>query len=339
MRFLLLLLLVAPTALSQDWRPAETADGFAPDLIGTWQSRGYGWVLDIQPDTVAVYNVSAAGCLRDPFTEEYADDIVRVYALRTDADGRDVLTASFREANSTRYTLDRINAVPEACATSPPSDPRAVLDYAWTVMNEHFAFFDLHGVDWEARYAEVAPTVTDSTSDRALFDALVALLEGLEDDHLTLRGESDGETRRYGGKPAPVLWPALRAGFAAQDTTAEDYVDSRGAFGNRWFFDNRTAIRDELLGSAYETASGGNVFWGRFGGDEGRIGYLSIAGMGGFAEEADDGEDPSYAEEVAAVATVLTQALTDLADTDALVVDVALNQGGYDEISLAIAAH
>ncbi|MEM8558201.1 MAG: S41 family peptidase [Bacteroidota bacterium] len=324
-----------------DWALSQTDDGFAPALHGVWQSRGYGWVLDITPDTLTIYAAHEAGCLPVE-TSIYMDGPLRMYALadgsESDTGGNEILL-SFREANSTRYYLDRIDAVPEACRAEHPDGPRAVFDYLWSVMDEQYAFLDLYEIDWAARYADLAPTITDTTSDAALFDALAALIEGIEDSHLTLRGEVEGEARRAGGRPAPELGPVLRAGFAARDTTAEDAAETQGAFSTRWYFANRRAIRDSLLAGAYETASGGNVFWGRFGGPDGRIGYINVAGMDGFAEETEDGEDPPFEDEIAAVYTVMGQAIADLADTDALIVDVALNQGGYDEVSLAIAAH
>ncbi|MEM9997524.1 MAG: S41 family peptidase [Bacteroidota bacterium] len=324
-----------------DWALSQTDEGFAPALHGVWQSRGYGWVLDITPDTLTIYAAHEAGCLPVE-TSIYMDGPLRMYAFAegTDGDegGNEVLL-SFREANSTRYYLDRIDAVPDACRTEHPDDPRAVFDYLWSVMDEQYAFFDLYEIDWDARYADLAPTITDTTSDAALFDALAALIDGIEDSHLTLRGEVDGESRRAGGRPTPELGPVLRAGFAARDTTAEDVAETQGAFNTQWYFGTRRTIRDSLLAGAYETASGGNVFWGRFGGPDGRIGYINVAGMDGFAEETEDGEDPPFEDEIAAVYAVMGQAIADLADTDALIMDVALNQGGYDEVSLGIAAN
>ncbi|MEM6785690.1 MAG: S41 family peptidase [Bacteroidota bacterium] len=324
-----------------DWHLSQTDAGLASALHGVWQSRGYGWVLNITPDTLTIYAAHEAGCLAIE-TSIYMNGPLRMYALAdggdTEAGGNEVLL-SYREANSTRYVLDRIDAVPEACLATHPDDPRAIFDYVWGVMDEQYAFFDLYSIDWAARYAALAPTVANTTSDAALFDALAALIEGIEDSHLTLRGEVDGEARRAGGRAAPDLNPALRAGFAVRDTTAEDATETQGAFTTRWYFGNRDAIRDRLLAGSYETASGGNVFWGRFNGPDGRIGYVNIAGMGGFAEETEDGEDAPFEDEVAAVYTVMGRVIADLADTDAMIVDVALNQGGYDEVSLGIAAH
>ncbi|MEL6772010.1 MAG: S41 family peptidase [Bacteroidota bacterium] len=346
MRFAFLLLLLLPPAAAQDlspvrspsldWAMSQTADGFAPALHGVWQSRGYGWVLDIARDSLTIYAAHEVGCIPIE-TSVYMNGPLRMYA-QADPSGNEVLL-SFREANSTRYYLNRIDGVPEACHAEHPDDPRAVFDYVWSVMDEQYAFLDLYEIDWDARYAALAPTVTDATSDAALFEALTTLITGIEDSHLTLRGEVDGEAQRAGGRPAPELGPMLRAGFAARDTTAEDAAESQGAFSTRWYFGTRATIRDSLLAGAYETASGGNVFWGRLGGPDGRIGYVNIAGMGGFAEETEDGEDAPFEDEIAAVYAVMGQVVADLADTDAMIVDVALNQGGYDEVSLGIAAH
>ncbi|MEL7170914.1 MAG: hypothetical protein AAGN64_16335, partial [Bacteroidota bacterium] len=205
MRFAFLLLLLLPPAAAQDlspvrspsldWAMSQTADGFAPALHGVWQSRGYGWVLDIARDSLTIYAAHEVGCIPIE-TSVYMNGPLRMYA-QADPSGNEVLL-SFREANSTRYYLDRIDGVPEACHAEHPDDPRAVFDYVWSVMDEQYAFLDLYEIDWDARYAALAPTVTDATSDAALFEALTTLSTGIEDSHLTLRGEVDGEAQRAG---------------------------------------------------------------------------------------------------------------------------------------------
>ncbi len=311
---------------AQHWQSAQTDTGFVAPLHGVWESRGYGWVLDVRPDRFVVYNVSPAGCLRDDESAEYLVESFRLFERKGET-----LWLTFRPENSTQYTFDRLAALPASCASPPAATPRSVFDYTWGVMDAHYAFFDLYDVDWDERYAEIAPRITDDATEAELRDALLDLLDGLKDGHLSLTYEIDGERDREMGKLPEVLNGAIETAFAEQEE-----IESRGQFASRWFFGNRERIRSEVLDSTtVERASGGNVFWGR----SGRVGYVNIAGMGGFADETEDGEDAPFEEEVAAVHRVMTQVLTDLADTDALIVDVALNQGGYDEISLAIASH
>ncbi|MEM1054406.1 MAG: S41 family peptidase [Bacteroidota bacterium] len=321
---LLLALLFSLPVTAQDWRPVSSGDAFHTDLHGVWQSHGYGWLLTVEADQARMYNISPAGCLPDDQTSQYLADGSGVFRF----DG-DTLHLSAFETNSSRYTFDRLAALPAMCEAPPGTSPREVFDYAWTVMNRHYAFFDLYSVDWHARYEAIAPTLRDDTSGEELRDAILAMLDGLDDNHLTFSWVIDGNEDDYSARPPRQLRSALRAAFAEQDE-----IERIGQFGNQWFFANRNRIRDELLGGEFETASGGNVFWGRIG----DIGYLNIAGMGGFAETEDD-SDATLAVETAAVHATMERVLADLGDTKAMIVDVALNQGGYDDVSLAISSH
>ncbi|MEM6327413.1 MAG: S41 family peptidase [Bacteroidota bacterium] len=295
----------------------------APALHGVWQSRGYGWVFEIGPDGALGYDVSAVGCVAGPSqTAEAFGSWARVFSR----DGETVQIAA-RPEQVTRYTLDRIEQVPPSCGTPLGPTPTEVFAYAWQVMAEQYAFFDLYGVDWHARRAEVAPRIRDDMSDADLFEALVDLLDGLEDAHLALEAEVDGQRRRHRGKPAPVLGPLLRETFEAQSEAT-----SMGGFANAWFNETHRRIREEILDPESVVIVGDeDAMWGR----RGRIGYLQIGGMGG--EALGDGLPPDA--RLAAVQEVLDRALTDLADTDALLLDVALNQGGSDAVGLAIAGH
>ncbi|MEM9666134.1 MAG: S41 family peptidase [Bacteroidota bacterium] len=317
---LLALVLLAYVGLLPDWQPSSPDGQFVEATHGVWASRGYGLVVQIDAEGAVLYNISEAGCLEDEMTVSFFADVARLYQRNGD-----VLHFSFRPENSTRYTFDRLDALPDACATPPGDSPQEVFDYTWGVMAAHYAFFDVYGVDWEARRARFAPQIRPDMTDAELFEVLGAMLEGLDDGHLELYAEVNGEEERW-RTGTRSLGPAFRAAFAAQEE-----VETMGAFQSQWYFGTRETIREEILGGDYETGSGGNVFWGR----AGTVGYLNIAGMSGFA----DNEEASFEEDLAAAHTVMTQALTDLADTEALVIDIALNQGGFDEIGLAIASY
>ncbi|MEM6334968.1 MAG: S41 family peptidase [Bacteroidota bacterium] len=321
---LLLSLVLVSAAPGQPagWQYLSVDDQYSELAQGVWQSRGYGWVLNVAPDSAIIYTSGAAGCIADPIITGYIIEEPKML-IRTAGTSMDL---AFREANSTRYTFDRLPALPDACTQIVPDTPSSVFDYAWTVMNEQYAFFDEHGVDWAARRAEIEPRIRDDMSDAELFDALEAMLAGLNDGHIELTGEVDGEDRRYSGQGAPVLRPLLQTWFERQDEH-----ETFQAFANDWYFGSRRRIRSELLNDSSRTTFGGNVFWGRIG----QTGYINVAGMSGFKNE----DSETFYDQIENVHGMMDDILTDLADTDAIIIDVMLNQGGFDEIGLAIAQH
>ncbi|MEO0557607.1 MAG: S41 family peptidase [Bacteroidota bacterium] len=322
MRSLLLLSLVflmAPASPAQTWQSLRTGDSLHESAHGVWQSRGYGWVVEIDADGFTVFDTSPAGCMPNEETQGELAGWVNVFSREGDA-----LRLAFRPENSTQYVFDPLPGIPDVCATPPGKSPREVFDYLWTVMDQHYAFFDLHGVDWHPRYAELAPTVTDATTDAELKATLLQLVNGLDDGHLNMMMIVDGEPEMVGGKPPRQLNAALQAAFETQGE-----IESRRAFSNDWVQRNRARLESEVLDGPMEASSNGRVRWGR----AGDIGYVAINGMEAFAEDATLNQD------LEAVETILSQVVRDLADTDAMIVDVAFNQGGYDEVALAVAAH
>lgn len=62
-----------------------------------------------------------------------------------------------------------------ACA---PPDDDAVIDAAWTGLDETYALFDVKGIDWDA--------ARDPLPDAPLYERLTAMLEPLDDNHVQL---------------------------------------------------------------------------------------------------------------------------------------------------------
>ena len=308
---------------------ALSADDFAPLVVdgkvaaashGLWQSRGYGRVLRLQADSVELIDVTSVGCMRGTFEPEEFAQFVRRYAIE---DG--VLTiADLPE--STAFTLDPIDEEPASCARELEETPKDTFDYFYAVMDELYAFFDLHEVDWKAQGEQFRSRVGPETTERELYEIFTTMLEDVDDGHLSLTATIDGERERFAGQRTRTLGPILRAEYHKKKKRKE----SMGRFQTDWFFGTKKRMR-RVLGRSSTDAAGGNVLWGRIG----DVGYITVYGMGGF----DDDDDASIDEEVAAVHRIIGQAVTDLADTRKMIVDVTLNQGGLDDVGRAIASH
>ncbi|MEM8487433.1 MAG: S41 family peptidase [Bacteroidota bacterium] len=322
--FFMVCLLWAPIAQhagSQPLSPLVTDGVLSSDAHGIWESPSYGWTAKITADEIVLYHTDSQGCMIDPAQTEDLLRLVTYYDRRDD-----LLFISPRPEGSTVYIFEPAPAIPPQCFTTPDSSPTGVFNYFWNLMNEHYAFFDLYEVDWAERRTRYADSVHYDMSDAALFDVLSSMMAGLNDGHLTLTAEIDGDEVDFDGSRPRVLAPALLAAFAAQDA-----VEERSAFFNQWFNGSLNRFQTRVLNSRGQgQAANGSMNWGSIN----NIGYISLFGMGDFAESEGD-----FANEIAAVHTAMDRALTDLKDTDGLIFDIALNQGGLDEVSLAIAGH
>ena len=204
-----------------------------------------------------------------------------------------------------------------ACSSEPErragQAPDAELPEALQVFD---AFVDVFDRDY-ALFAERLPhhdwrTLTDAvredlgpdTTDDALYDAMIGLVRELDDGHSgiiarDLGRNEDGQT---------TLYPHAEV-MESVELDVERHYLSR---------DLRWAARDW-------------VAWGRIPRAGGDVGYLSLTSM--------DGLSPSGAPrpDVDAALSAVDRAFADLSDVDGLVVDVRANEGGWDDVSLAIA--
>jgi len=72
---------------------------------GFWMSRGYGWVAEINSETLAIYDLSKTACL--PSIE---------YPISFFANGMSVQNnVLLLKRGVTQYTFDRISKLPELC--------------------------------------------------------------------------------------------------------------------------------------------------------------------------------------------------------------------------------
>ncbi|MEM8487432.1 MAG: S41 family peptidase [Bacteroidota bacterium] len=333
MRALLRVLFAGLIVISLTYTPAgaqnlpnlkalQTQGKINQEAQGVWQNLAYGWTIVFGADEIDLYHYSSAGCLPDEVSKEDLIELAKFYA-RTG----DTLYISGSAAGSTLYQFEQIDAVPAACNQPAADSPTAVFDYFYKIMDTHYAFFDVYDVDWNARYQANLPKISDTMSEEALFEVLRDMLKGLNDGHLVLRAEVDGERKTYTASKSRVLSPTLDAVFANQTEFEE-----KGDFSTDWFFGSLRRFRSHVMNARGQgKAASGNINWGKIG----NIGYINVFGMGGF----DDDDEGTLAEEVEAVHAAMDLAIAALQDTDGIIFDVSLNQGGYDEVSLALASH
>ena len=65
-------------------------------------------------------------------------------------------------------------------------DPKGNFDALWTILDEHYCFFEEKGIDWNAVYEEYSKKVSNNMSDEALFLVCSDMLAELKDGHTNL---------------------------------------------------------------------------------------------------------------------------------------------------------
>jgi len=294
-------------------------DSINPDkLNGYWRSRGYGWVLAVKKGKIHFYNESTRHCIKDKDATEDLDDLGKVYQISDDGQTMRLPLGD----DSYFYTFDKLDRLPDSCRQKPDSTPKSVLDSFIEIFSKHYAFFNRRDINW--------PTVVDSTAKRVeanmssteLLDVIKGIISKFDDDHVSVEAKIDDENVVLNARPGKTIG-ALSALAGRENEDTEDFVDVW--LDRIW----KKGIGKTLLRGDGRKAANGNIRYGLLDGD---IGYLAIRSMEGLASDDDD-ED----KDIKAAGKAVDKALASFEGVRAVIVDVSLNDGGFDQVARAIA--
>jgi len=295
---------------------AATATGIcAQNLDGTWRSDGYGWVFDIRGDSLRAREVTAVSCIASfrahreatppagaiaAFTFDASPTTVQV--LRGTSGGAEVVRLHL-EGSASDYTIRRVSGAPTICNRETAKDALTTFDVFWQQYADHYPFFALKQVDWNAVREKYRPQAA-AASPAELFEIFRSMFEPLHDAH-TFLVASDISKRAGGRRPDPdSIGPNGRPRITEIITTK--YL--------------RTPLRNWARGRV------------SFGFLPDSIGYMRITAFGGYTEEG------SYRSNLAALEAALDTIFADTRGWRGLVIDVRVNGGGADPLGLAIAS-
>ena len=224
------------------------------------------------------------------------------------------------------YVFDRVDVSSTGCAngltpTIGDSDYSrdALVDFdifsQWFV--EHYAFFEERNIDWTSLTAQARATLSANSTDEELFDVMKSLVDPFNDSHTAIM---NGEGVLFESRPSAFV-ARLEAEFEQQDTISdvETYIQMQYL---GWIDTVRGLMVDGLNGEVGGATS--DFLWGRFA-DNRKVGYMHL-----FNFSPDD---------VESLFIQLEMALLALADCEAIIFDIRLNNGGHDAIALRIASY
>ena len=273
---------------------------YMPDSAerGVWRLESGGVIVSISPFRAKMYSESAVACTLDLSFPAHLKLVELAEGATIEVIG-DTLHINL-DGTLDPMRLSRIDALPDTC-TTPDNNASAleVFNAAWQAMNDNYAFFDLHGIDWEARRA-LAPTGADRLNLTGLFDLLTEMLEGLDDGHIFLASPIDVSS------PAqPPAW--LVDGMNRQNLTE----NARANVGADLTPVAQTGIEYTLMPDG--------------------VGYVLINHM--------SIDTPFGAKSQPAMALAFAEVADALAQASTIIIDLRYNPGGSDTVAFGIASH
>lgn len=70
---------------------------------------------------------------------------------------------------------------------TPGSTPTEVFEHLWKTVDEGYVYFEYKGIDWDSVYREFKPMISDTMTERQLFDTCDKMLRRLNDPNVVLK--------------------------------------------------------------------------------------------------------------------------------------------------------
>lgn len=325
---LLLTAFLAPSCDGSSFNPPPVSP---PDPIGTptepdqpipdgvWIQKGFGRAFDITGASVRFYDYTRDTCLiNNNLTQDQLLGIISLESVEPDE--------FIATEDSGSLVFSKREALPPACLDDrliSEDGPVETLNHFIGNFSDYYPFFEERGVtNWDERVRNARLNVNDHTSNEDLEFELIELLSGLDDFHVTLSDEFGNEFSP--GDLSGKIQGVLETGFENQTeiTDVNEYVEIQ--------FQQIEAIRNNYFDDGTLKRAGSedeDVFlWATIG--NGQVGYLEVNSMGGLDAEND----------VLATEELFDQILIDIANTEALIINLSINGGGELSIADAIAS-
>jgi carboxyl-terminal processing protease len=280
---------------------------------GIWTFRGYGYALSVNTGAIQAFEETDISCIANPLLlmaitgVEAKDDVANVTAYRF----------------VPYFVLDRTDSFQAACAngltpvvsdTDYTRDALVDFDVLDQTFVENFAHFDSRLMDgmseWVMKTLEVRANLTSNSTDQELASAFESLLVPLDDYHTWV-----------GNDKGPFVWSheflwEFQEEFEKQTAIGDWETYQQDMIITPWRENAAGYMKDGL------NIAPSGLAWGRT--NESNIGYLFLTTI------------PS---DMFAFAPDFEAALSALDDTDTIVIDIRVNQGGSDETALLITSH
>ncbi|WP_171045338.1 serine hydrolase [Pseudoalteromonas rubra] len=300
---------------------------------GIWVQQGTGNLWQFDTDNLRRFQYNSFGCVlveEHPYKE--LDELDQ--HLKSD---KTTLTLTTYATND--WVFEKQPEMREQCKPKQRlsgDDPVANFEYFWHTFNDYYAFFELRDINWQAAYTAYRPQISADTSAEQLANVFEAMLEDFDDTHVSLTDDKRFEISGEGGTELyeDLAWlMQQRHGDEWEDHIDEAYDGQLSAFARM----TGLYLLDKKL-TRYKDSNA--LGWGIL---EGNLGYIRIDREAAMLANEETEVDEFFAviphakQDIEDTRTLMTEVMKDLADSDGIIIDLRVNDGGFDGVSFEIA--
>lgn len=280
-------------------------DANEQQLIGLWESEGFGYAARIEADGFLLFQYTGSSCLltaQGPvgLLLEVADSLqVNQDLDRIRLDGLDAVSP---------IDFASVSQLPTLCdgtGSSFTSDPNHNFSVFSDTLAERYAAFEVRGVDWSAQVSANRDRINSTSTPEELFTVFSDMLAPLMDSHVTLTADNSVYQ--------PPLDEEISTLFNRSQRPEIDKIISEAYLGGTERFAAANALR-------YGTVNPST-------------GYLEVSRMQDFVPDGSEDENLAFLQQE------LDQVFGYFAEQNiaGLIIDVRRNEGGNLTFGLEIA--
>ncbi len=292
-------------------------------IEGIWKSIGYGKILKIDTSTYEYYDLTTVSCL--PSKQGDLSAVKNSIELIND-------TLSVKRGYSFYY-YTRANEIPSLCQNNnkDKDDPLYNFEVFADSYKNHYAFFELNGLNWDSLYKKSKDKINSNTTEVELYLVLQEIIDSLKDNHGSI-------------EPTEEVYE-----LADEQNAIEAENEGQKEYGD---FEIAGLVADYYLKENL-TKNSWLINWGKM---ENDIGYIQIKTMflyadltlsdslvkkNGFVSTYMDAfNELSFEQqierEVAGIKSFMDVIMEDLKETRFIIIDVRFNGGGQDVVALEV---
>ncbi|RYY76217.1 MAG: hypothetical protein EOO52_01480 [Gammaproteobacteria bacterium] len=338
-----------------------TSSSSSSPYLGYWYAPAYGYVLSISVENnlykLDTYSVTKNSCLlQDIDVDLSLDDLKQGYDYSSLA--QEVLLQKKGDYLS-GVEYEKLEQFPMACKENLQKvkydsgyvfDAKKDFEIFWQSFSELYINFELRGVSWDEVYEEAVKSVGNIKNEEELFEFLSMLIAPLGDAHAVLlripltqnldksidaARESD-DIQIFSQHTQLTLHDKLLNEYLETIESGSELTEAQMADAENYILTGVENLKNIIFGYAKENSdievrAEGEIAWFK---TKDNIGYLFIGSMSDYSEGIS-----TIASDLVIGESAIKEALSDLADTDGLVIDARFNTGGEDQVALNFVRH
>ncbi len=301
-------------------------------LDGIWQSQTHGFYLKIEEEQFTAYDITPSYCIQSQALSYFSYDVIKQSAK---FNGINEIAVDFNNIKIVPVKFTRVEQLPERCQPEQlleyqgeAFNPLTTFNLFWENYQDHFAFSHFNRFDWPNEYQTYNNRLSADATKEEVIMLIDEILAKLKDGHSSF---FDGGKISISYDPRGDLEQDIYAAFYAQEeiTDVDDYFDiwTQKHYQTKANYVDTSVPTQALHNGKLKLSMLKN-----------NIAYLDVVSMFAITGN-EDIEDVDISDDVAAIHDIMNQAIPVINTSQGLIIDLRLNGGGHDHISLQLFSH